>query len=69
MIFGKYLRKYVKLVIKGNNEDIVKPFLIACESKTTKLIVTALSSLHQLLLYGAVPEVGFCHHTHIYNEY
>ncbi|EFC49036.1 hypothetical protein NAEGRDRAFT_78277 [Naegleria gruberi] len=44
-------------LIKGNNEDIVKPFLIACESKTTKLIVTALSSLHQLLLYGAVPEL------------
>ncbi|KAF0982428.1 hypothetical protein FDP41_011358 [Naegleria fowleri] len=44
--------------IKGSNEEIVKPFLIACESKNTKLIVIALSSLHQILLHNAVPEAG-----------
>ncbi|KAL9646215.1 hypothetical protein ABK040_008088 [Willaertia magna] len=45
-------------LIKSNNDEIVKPFLIACESKNTKLIVTALSSLHQLLQHHAVPEGG-----------
>lgn len=39
------------------NEEIIKPFLLACESKTTKLIVISLSSLQQLLLHSAVPIV------------
>jgi hypothetical protein len=38
-------------------EEIAKPFLLACESKNTKLIVIALSSLQQLLLHSAVPVV------------
>ena len=41
------------------NEEILKPFLLACESKVTKLIVTSLSSMQQLLLHSAVPIV--CH--------
>ncbi len=39
------------------NEEILKPFLLACDSKVTKLIVIALSSLQQMLLYAAVPIV------------
>lgn len=39
------------------NEEIIKPFLLACESKATKLIVISLSSLQQLLLHSAVPIV------------
>jgi hypothetical protein len=38
-------------------EEIAKPFLVACESKNTKLIVISLSSLQQLLLHSAVPVV------------
>jgi hypothetical protein len=40
------------------NEEIIKPFLLACDSKTTKLIVISLSSMQQLLLHSAVPVSG-----------
>ena len=41
-----------------NTEEIIKPFLLCCESKNTKLITLALSALHKLVSHGAVPDGG-----------
>ena len=41
-----------------SNEEIIKPFLLACESKTPKMIAISMTSLQQLLLHSAGPIGG-----------
>lgn len=53
---GKLHFKNLLLVLRSN-EEIIKPFLLACDCKTPKLIVIALSSLQQLLQHAAIPIV------------
>lgn len=37
------------------SEEILKPFLLACDSKQLKLVVAGLSSLQRMISHNAVP--------------
>lgn len=50
-------RKHLNLAMRSN-EEIIKPFLLCCESKNSKLITLSLSSLHKLVSHSAVPDGG-----------
>lgn len=41
-------------VPSGPAQDTLRPFIIACESKTPKLVVTALGAIQKLLANDAI---------------
>lgn len=41
----------------GQSEDVLRPFLMACEQKGSKMIPMSVSAIHKLIVHKAVEQV------------
>jgi hypothetical protein len=42
----------------SQNQDVLKPFLLACDTKNAKLVTISMGCLRELISHRAMPEVS-----------